>query len=205
MNRIGMVLFLWFGAVAGPAGAQSSDNTQSCNTRIQASTPASRFDFGAGSGTALDLQLNLMWQRCPLGYDLDDGGTSTFINDDRCVADGMAEFSWPEALAAAQDHNAAGSLGGFNNWRLPNMHELATITERQCHHPALNLSVFPATGDFALLQGFWSSTADTATGLGSNSPLARYWSFRLGTPSRNVIDPNGFFASPYFVRLVRTP
>ena len=31
----------------------------------------------------------------------------------------------------------------FNDWRLPSVRELATISERRCRNPRLNLSVFP--------------------------------------------------------------
>jgi Protein of unknown function (DUF1566) len=33
----------------------------------------------------------------------------------------------------------------FNDWRLPQLRELATITERQCKNPRINLAVFPQT------------------------------------------------------------
>lgn len=33
----------------------------------------------------------------------------------------------------------------FKDWRLPNLRELATIVERECTDPRVNLTVFPNT------------------------------------------------------------
>ena len=43
--------------VVGAAQGQSMESTQGCNPLIDASTPATRYDFGAAAGTALDMQL----------------------------------------------------------------------------------------------------------------------------------------------------
>lgn len=197
---------LTLGALTSVAQSQQQENTQQCNPLIDATTPASRYAFNAASGVALDERFNLMWQRCPLGYTLDDGGTSDFLADDQCTETDETAFEWGDALLAAQAHNSGGGLGGFSNWRLPDAHELATIVERQCHHPALNLEVFPSTGDFLLLGGFWSATPELEQGFAFVGPRARGWNFRLGTAFRSAIDPGGpFGVSPQAVRLVRDP
>ena len=196
MDRlIGLILIV---AAWSPAWAQ--DPTQSCNSRIDASAPVARFDFDQGAGTAVDRQSGLMWQRCPMGYTFDDGGTPDTLADDACRAAGQAHYFWQEALQAAADQNSAGGLGGFQDWRVPNIHELASITERRCHHPALNLEVFPHTSDFALISRYWSSSP---AGFGFSGTTAWHWNFRQGTSGKDIIRTDTIFSQKHYVRLVR--
>ncbi|MFK7956080.1 MAG: DUF1566 domain-containing protein [Lysobacterales bacterium] len=202
--RIGFAIVACLAVSA--VSAQPAEPTQTCNSLIKATTPATRYDFSVASGAALDVQLNLMWQRCPLGYQLNDGGTPGFLDDDQCDATSTAEFFWDDALLAAEAHNSGGGLGGFTDWRLPNAHELATVVERRCHHPAVNFTVFPNTGDFLLFGNFWSATPLLEQGFQFVGPRARGWNFRLGTTVRSPIDPDGPFGrEPQAVRLVRDP
>lgn len=61
--------------------------------------------------------------------------------------------NWQQALDAVQSANMA-SLGGINNWRLPNINELASLVDCSRHSPAL-----PASHPFENIQdGYWSST-----------------------------------------------
>ncbi len=194
MNRLIFLILVGWGTV------WAQDSTQSCNSRIDASAPVARFDFDQGAGTAVDRQTGLMWQRCPLGYTFDDGATPETLADDACRAVGPSVFFWQEALQAAEEHNNAG-LGGFEDWRVPNIHELATITERRCHHPALDLEVFPDTSDFALISRYWSSTP---AGFGFYGTTAWHWNFRQGTSGKDTIRPDTIFSQSHYVRLVRT-
>ncbi len=207
MNKpIRIALALMACQVMGGLNAQPLESTQNCNALLTATTPTSRYDLSVASGTVLDTQVNLMWQRCPLGYQLNDGGSADFLDDDHCELSSTAEFFWDEALLAAQDHNNGGGVGGFTDWRLPNAHELATVIERRCHHPALNLTVFPHTGDFHLLGNFWSATPALEQGSSFVGPRARGWNFRFGTTFRSPIDPDGPFGREVqAVRLVRDP
>ena len=85
-----------------------------------------------------------MWLRCPLGQEWSPGGCS-----------GTAKrLTWAQADELARTMNQAGKLF-FNDWRLPQLHELATLAERQCENPRINLEVFPATPADA----FWSLTS----------------------------------------------
>lgn len=59
---------------------------------LDATTPTSRYDFSIASGVVVNTQLNLMWQRCPLGYQLEDGGTEVFLEHDRCEVASVTEF-----------------------------------------------------------------------------------------------------------------
>jgi hypothetical protein len=106
------------------------------------STPTARFR-DHGDGTVTDSASRLMWMRCSLGQTWSASS---------CV--GSAErHSWPAAQAAASDVNRRGTHF-FADWRLPQIRELATIAERECANPRINLAVFPNTpADF-----FWTAT-----------------------------------------------
>lgn len=97
---------------------------------IPASAPTSRFVLQ--DGVAIDTQTGLMWRRCF------EGKTGA-----ACDQGQLTELSWPKALHHVQAVNRDGRYGGFSNWRLPNIKELASLGEFQCVQPALNLEVFP--------------------------------------------------------------
>ena len=84
-----------------------------------------------------------MWARCTVGQQWADGSSKGEAS----------RHSWQAAqeLAAATNNN--GSLF-FSDWRLPLLRELATIAERQCSNPRINLTVFPNTPSAA----YWSVT-----------------------------------------------
>jgi hypothetical protein len=152
-----------------------------CRETVRASTPTARFVINA-NGTATDRRTGLTWQRCALGSVLDDGGTPAVIGDDRCLPlPGVAQaYSWGGALVATQSLNAAGGLGGFADWRVPNRKELASIVETRCTSPAINSQVFPDTtsGSFfvstatALAQGSAFTTNFASGGEGVESKTA---------------------------------
>ena len=103
-----------------------------------------------GDGTLTDTYTGLMWQRCPLGYLLDESGTPGFMDDDRCTLTGAAEQTWQLALQLAADDASA----AYSDWRLPNIKELDSIVELGCHAPAIESGPFPDTPTGL----FWSST-----------------------------------------------
>jgi len=120
---------------------------QSCDTSIYPlSSPSSRFE-DHGDGTVTDRQSKLMWMRCSAGQTWDAG---------RCTGEPVA-LSWSAAQAAAQTINRAGQFF-FNDWRLPQLPELASIAERQCKDPRINLSIFPGTPAAA----YWTATLRTS-------------------------------------------
>jgi hypothetical protein len=80
-----------------------------------------------------------VWQRCALGQSW-DGTTCTGTPD---------LLSWSAALAAAEAHSQA----GFDDWRLPNRNELASIIEDRCFSPAVNAAAFPAAPNDAYWTG----------------------------------------------------
>lgn len=132
----GSVVFLvgvsaWPGAVA----------QQACSSD-RASLPSARFQDN-GDGTVSDRESQLMWMGCA-------GGQQRLGK--RCV--GAADVhGWTEAQRYADKVNGDGAAF-FNDWRVPSLRELATITDRGCENPRTNISVFPGTP----AAPFWSST-----------------------------------------------
>ena len=86
----------------------------------------SPFYINNNDGTITDTITGLMWQKT-------DGGEMTFEN----------ALSYTDTL----------TLGGFNNWRLPNAHEAFSILNLQNNNPALDVSIFTKT----LAEYWWTS------------------------------------------------
>ena len=119
------------------AGAQ-----QACTDAASSLRPA-RFQDN-GDGTVTDVESKLMWMRCSSGQQW---------QGKRCV--GAAEvYGWADAQQHADKVSRDGAAF-FNDWRVPALRELASITDRGCKNPRTNLSVFPGTPAAT----FWSSTA----------------------------------------------
>jgi len=117
---------------------------QTCDTSVYAlSSPSTRFE-DHGDGTVTDKQSNLMWMRCSVGQTWTAG---------RCAGAASA-LTWSQAMEAAGALNASGQFF-FKDWRLPKLPELASITERQCKQPRINLQIFPDTPAAA----YWSATS----------------------------------------------
>ena len=110
---------------------------------IPESTPTDRFTINGNS--VVDNITNLEWQRCRLGATWDGSG---------CPDDGISgnddDYNWQQALEAAESND----LNGHNDWRVPNIKELASIIEDACTAPNINLEVFPDTP----YKSFWSSS-----------------------------------------------
>jgi len=119
------------------AGAQ-----QACDGS-QSSLSSARFKDN-GDGTVTDVESKLMWMRC--------AGGQQWLGQ-RCVGAAGA-YDWKAAGQQAEMLNHEGSAF-FNDWRVPSLRELATVTDRGCRNPRTNLTVFPGTPAAA----FWSSTA----------------------------------------------
>ena len=121
---------------------------QQCNGGT--SLPSARFKDN-GDGTVTDMESKLMWMRCASGQ--------RWL-ERRCV--GAAEsYAWADARRHAEKVSGDGAAF-FNDWRVPALRELATITDRACHNPRTNLAVFPDTP----VAPFWSSTPRPGEGGG---------------------------------------
>jgi hypothetical protein len=129
------------GVLAWACVASASAAPQACADSAT-SLPASRFQDN-GDGTVTDVQSKLMWMRCPSGQ--------RWVAP-RCVGTASA-FDWRDAKQHADQVSRDGAAF-FNDWRVPALRELATITDRGCSSPRTNVAVFPGTPSAP----FWSAT-----------------------------------------------
>jgi Protein of unknown function (DUF1566) len=132
---------LCLAVLAGMAPWQGAGAQQACSGE-RSSLSATRFTDN-GDGTVTDAESKLMWMRCAGGQQW---------RGQRCAGAALA-YDWTTAGQQAEMLNREGSAF-FNDWRLPSLRELATITDRGCRNPRTNLAVFPGTPAAA----FWSST-----------------------------------------------
>lgn len=122
---------------------------QRCDTSLYPlSSPTTRFK-DHGNGTVTDTQSKLMWMRCAVGQTWAVG----------TCAGSPATLTWQSAQEAAQAVNKGGK-SPFNDWRVPQVTELAGIAERQCRNPRINLVVFPDTP----AEPFWTVSSRRTPG-----------------------------------------
>ena len=126
------------------------------------------------NGTVRHERTGLIWMRCSLGQTW-DGSTCTGVPD---------ELTWEQALDMAFGFEYANS----RLWRLPNIKELASITERSCVRPSIDESIFPNTSS----DDFWTSTP-------SMTDPERAWVVAFFNSSNSIKEKDRFV----FVRLVR--
>lgn len=107
---------------------------QDCNTaQIKADTPSASF-LDLENGTALDLRTGLVWSKCAMGQTYSGGS---------CTGEATNFATAYDALNAA--NRVKDDYFGQSGFRVPSIKELASIVERQCSSPSINLSVFPDT------------------------------------------------------------
>jgi Protein of unknown function (DUF1566) len=153
----------WLVALASYLFLGAAWADQVCDTKLYAlSSPTSQFE-DHHDGTVTDKKSNLMWMRCSLGQRWANG---------QCL--GPAErLAWAAAQGRAQAVNQTGSHF-FNDWRVPSLREMATLAERQCTAPRLNMSIFPDTPAAA----YWTnSTRVSAVPNGAAADFAYTVSF----------------------------
>ena len=119
--------------------------------------------------TVYDKKTDLTWQRCLVGRSW-DGST---------CAGGPTAMNWQSALSV-----------GDSGWRLPNIKELASIVEQQCHGPALNSIAFPRS-----TTNIWSSSPYA----GSDDAA---WMISFNYGHTNHLSHKNY--SNIYVRLVRS-
>lgn len=114
------------------------------------------------NGTVTDNKTGIMWQQADRGY-----------------------MSWVSALSYCEGL----SLGGFTDWRLPNIKELESITDDSKYNPALETTYFPKTTYFPIDRtfGFYFSS----TTVSDYSDLSWYVHSADGSVSQTSKDHDG--------------
>lgn len=127
------------------------------------------------NGTITDVINGLIWQKCSVGQD--------FIQStNACTGNPINAGRWQDALVLSNN---------VQDWHLPNIKELATLVERKCSEPAINVSDFPTVTPGI----YWSNTPDMKD---INGNEGKFINFSDGSESSEYFD------SPKFVRLVRS-
>ncbi|MDD3517914.1 MAG: DUF1566 domain-containing protein [Chromatiales bacterium] len=136
-----------------------------------------------GNGSVTDTVTGLMWKKCSEGMTWAPGSES--------CDDTPSGYDWLGAHRRATAVNAVeeGENYGHQDWRLPNVKELASLVELACHDPAINESVF----DDVTAGSYWSSSTSV-----DYAGAAWYVNFGGGSISAESKE-----VGTLFVRLVR--
>ncbi|CAK0772210.1 hypothetical protein CCP3SC5AM1_780003 [Gammaproteobacteria bacterium] len=93
-------------------------------------------------GTVIDTTTNLRWMRCAMGQEWT--GTTCSGN--------AIEYTWDQASALKKN------FAGYDDWRLPHIRELSTLTDITTDYPPkIDQSIFPNTPS----KWFWSDSLVT--------------------------------------------
>jgi len=115
---------------------------QSCSEQFIANSTMHDFEDHS-DGTLTDRRTGLTWSRCSAGQVWRGG-----------MCSGSAkQLDWESAEAHVRAVNDNGDLF-YADWRLPNLRELASISEVNCSDPRINLEAFPETAG-----GFYWTTS----------------------------------------------
>ena len=120
------------------AGISNVQAAQVVNDNITNHWPNSRYTVH-NNGTITDTDTGLMWQQCSDGQTGDD-----------CSGDTASTHTWQQALQLA----AKDTTAGYNDWRLPNIKELASLVAYDRYRPSINEDFFPNTA----IATYWSSS-----------------------------------------------
>ena len=166
-----------------------------------------------------DLELGIAHDYTVLSIGQYSGTTDIVINgkthalSNNCVKDNRTGLMWARYVPTANigpDNNGrllwidavngediwtfvqqanANSLGGYNDWRIPNYHELPSIVDLGHCNPAIDTAAFPSTP----ATYHWTASTDPC-----NSAYAFYVGFYIGN-----VNTNNKETVKYYVRLVR--
>ena len=152
---------------------------QICINQIPKTTPTIHFTLN-NNGTVTHNPTGLMWKVC-------SEGQAWQISTGSCSESALT-YTWQEALQIPQSLNSQGGYAGHNDWRLPNIKELDSISEMSCYSPAINTAMFNAPS----ISMYWS-----ASPYALNSSYA--WAVNSGYGLVKAYDRSNY----YHVRLVR--
>jgi len=152
---------------------------QICDAAYPMSIQAGRFKDN-GDGTLTDSQSGLTWMRCALGQNW-AGAT--------CVGK-LDTYTWQSAQDMASKLDKMGGYAGHNDWRVPQIPELAMIVERQCANPRINLALFPTTP----ATYFWTATTRRGRGMEAEAYVLSFGPEGAGHKDKG---------DAHYVRLVR--
>lgn len=151
---------------------------QSCNKNIPQSSPSSRYHDNT-NGTITDKYTGLVWKKCSEGFSTSGG---------KCNSGTLKKMSWKDALQYVENLNNTSGFAGYHDWRLPNIKELLSLSEKACYDPAINTSVFPNNSN----TNFWTSSPSL-----NFANMAWRVNFSMGQDARS--DKGSLYA----IRLVR--
>lgn len=151
---------------------------QRCETGDE-TTPSENFiTEGISSDYVIDSTTGLAWARCVVGQTWD-------ATNEMCVGEAL-RLTWQQALQTATAYSA----GNFDDWRVPNVKELASIVERTCVEPAANQAIFANTPD----ERHWTSTPNTSANKRDEAWSVAFYNGRIDSNDKNA---------DYYVRMVR--
>ncbi|MBZ2190208.1 DUF1566 domain-containing protein [Alcanivorax sp. JB21] len=110
-----------------PLATKDTQARAHCTDGLHSSTPPQRYDT-SHPDSVVDLMTGLMWQRCVTGLSGEDCAQGNAVSQD-----------WATALEQAGEDTHA----GFDDWRLPNIRELASLHDTCAYDPALSPLLFP--------------------------------------------------------------
>lgn len=126
--------------------------------------PSSEFIILKDKGLVIDKRTQLMWKLCREGF---SGPECSYSGSE---GDGyqLAKFNFLEAMQAAEDSTYA----DYDDWSLPNIKQLRSITEDACHYNALygahnlaNPQLFASDSNYTASEFgvLWSNTPSPAS------------------------------------------
>ena len=156
-------------------------------------------------GTVFDDKTGLTWMRCDLGVNWNNVTQNCEFDYDEQLLRLPTKLTWQEALEKTREFNISGGLANANDWRLPNIKEIASIQDLGCvtasstniggYDLAIDNDVFLFPGAY-----YWSSTpARLKLGTSATTPKAWKMNFKVNNFNIEASEIN----TKQNVRLVR--
>ncbi len=127
-----------------------------------------------GNGTVTDNATGLTWQQCTAG----SSGAG-------CAAGAASEYVWEDAISYCESL----SLGGHEDWRLPNIKELYSLVDVTKSGPAIDTAYFPATPSVL----YWSSTTYMSVVVAGEATVAHNVDFNSGNSGSRFKTGNSVY------------